>query len=141
MITATSMMVFFACACLFWPTQGFLLNAPSPAVLSRAVADSSSRTLVFTSLSLEESSLSRSDQEDDEEEQKSNFEWTKQWYPLLPESYLMEKPEAVTVLDRQLVVWKTAQGQVSVMEDACPHRQAPLSTGRVNASTNTLACR
>jgi phenylpropionate dioxygenase-like ring-hydroxylating dioxygenase large terminal subunit len=75
------------------------------------------------------------------------FDWTKQWYPVLPLSSLyddknliMSKPLGITILDQDLVVWKTADGDdFSILDDSCPHRLAPLSEGKV--FNNTLACR
>ena len=71
------------------------------------------------------------------------FEWTKQWYPILPANSVLQgkDPLSVTVLNKQLVVWKTDDEErtISVLEDSCPHRRAPLSTGKV--AGNTLMCR
>jgi len=68
------------------------------------------------------------------------FVWEKQWYPVLPLSYLdTTKPTAVQILGKRLAVWRHSSGW-SCFEDSCPHRHAPLSTGKMN-SNGTLTCR
>eukprot|EP00883_Tetradesmus_obliquus_P015685 jgi/Sobl393_1/8841/SZX73315.1 len=49
------------------------------------------------------------------------------------------RPHAVTLLGKQLVLWRDGQGQWQCMQDACPHRLAPLSEGRIEAD-GTLQC-
>ena len=59
------------------------------------------------------------------------------WHPV---SYLHEigaKPVARTLMDRALVVFRTADG-VSILEDRCPHRNVPLSGGRME--DGAVAC-
>lgn len=80
------------------------------------------------------------------------FVWSKQWYPILPLSYLQgkdieNKPYPFQLLGRNLVAWKTdgdgtddTGSTWSVMIDECPHRKAPLSTGKVVGGCN-LMCR
>ena len=83
---------------------------------------------------------------------ESYFDWNQQWYPILPVSYLDDdSPVSITVLDEDLVVWKNKSGDdsshddVSVFLDCCPHRMAPLSTGKVvkneETGSHNLACR
>jgi phenylpropionate dioxygenase-like ring-hydroxylating dioxygenase large terminal subunit len=60
------------------------------------------------------------------------------WNCWLPVAYLRDldpgRPRAQTVLDRDLVLWFEASSQRwRALEDACPHRLAPLSEGRLNA--------
>jgi hypothetical protein len=51
------------------------------------------------------------------------FNWSKQWYPVLPTSYAEDgKPHGITLLDRQFVVWKDGSGTWRANEDFCPHR-------------------
>ncbi|KAL7579164.1 hypothetical protein ACA910_011337 [Epithemia clementina (nom. ined.)] len=85
------------------------------------------------------------------------FVWTQQWYPVLPVNYakgsnIEKKPLAFEMLDQKLVLWKSQDDKYSVLLDSCPHRRAPLSTGKVvtnvndnsdpsNSSASTLACR
>ena len=82
--------------------------------------------------------------DDDDETENDNFDWLKQWYPVLPMSFindlkLDEKPFAITLLNQDLVIWKTAAGEFSILQDTCPHRRAQLSTGKIY--NDTLACR
>lgn len=41
------------------------------------------------------------------------------------------QPVALRVLGQRLVLWQAASGQVSLLDDQCPHRGAKLSMGRV----------
>src|SRR5215469_10647791 len=45
---------------------------------------------------------------------------------------------ARTIIDRPLALYRTAAGQVVVLEDRCCHRFAPLSLGRIEG--NDLRC-
>lgn len=84
-----------------------------------------------------------------QQQQQEYFDWNQQWYPILPVSYLDDKPVSITVLDKDLVVWRNKSGDshdvVSVFLDCCPHRMAPLSTGKVVKDEETgsynIACR
>jgi len=49
-------------------------------------------------------------------------------------------PQKVQILGRDYAVWEDGDGVWSVVEDACPHRLAPLSQGRVNGDTGCLEC-
>lgn len=72
---------------------------------------------------------------------ESAFDWQKQWYPVSPVSYLDKgRATAVQVLGFRLAVWPHADGTWSCFEDVCPHRLAPLSTGKV-CEDGTLMCR
>lgn len=53
-----------------------------------------------------------------------------EWYAVLRAAEVKNKPLGVTRLGRQLVIWRGADG-VQVAFDACPHRGAALSRGRV----------
>jgi len=78
------------------------------------------------------------------EASRKEFVWEKQWYPILPISHLQEDvPKQMTVLGRKLVIWSSGNDSWTVMEDVCPHRRAPLSTGKVIQKTDckTLMCR
>ena len=90
----------------------------------------------------------------DDENTFSSFVWTQQWYPLLPVSLLeptRSRPKQLTVLGRKLVIWnngnRNSDNTWTVMKDVCPHRRAPLSTGKVlsngsnDGCSNTLMCR
>ncbi|WP_245927545.1 Rieske 2Fe-2S domain-containing protein [Aphanothece hegewaldii] len=68
------------------------------------------------------------------------FQWTKQWYPIAVVDFLdPSHPNKVQLLGQDLVLWKDGTGQWRCFEDACPHRLAPLSEGRVEAD-GTLLC-
>jgi pheophorbide a oxygenase len=62
------------------------------------------------------------------------FNWACQWYPVLcAKNAPGPGPHAVTLLGRDLVVWRddAAGGAWACVDDACSHRLAPLSEGRV----------
>ncbi len=68
------------------------------------------------------------------------FQWTKQWYPIAVAEFLdPSRPHAVQLLGNDLVLWRDGTGQWRCFADACPHRLAPLSEGRVEAD-GTLLC-
>lgn len=53
------------------------------------------------------------------------------WWPLALNKELGVQPLAVTLLDRRLVLWRNAAGDLVLMNDQCPHRGAQLSLGHV----------
>jgi phenylpropionate dioxygenase-like ring-hydroxylating dioxygenase large terminal subunit len=53
------------------------------------------------------------------------------WYVVAEAGDLGAEPLGVTVLGHDLVVWRTPDGSVAAAPDRCPHREAPLSLGRV----------
>lgn len=61
------------------------------------------------------------------------------WIPIASASALTGLgPQRIKVMGIDLVVW---EGETwSVMSDACPHRMAPLSQGRVDPVTKCLEC-
>lgn len=78
--------------------------------------------------------------QDELQAQAETFEWAKQWYPLAVVDYLdPSRPHAVQLLGKDLVLWRDGTGTWQCFEDACPHRLAPLSEGRVEAD-GTLLC-
>ncbi|CAM9810843.1 unnamed protein product, partial [Phaeothamnion confervicola] len=67
------------------------------------------------------------------------FEWFRQWYPLRAVDFLdVSRPHAVQLLGRELVLWNDGAAW-RCYEDACPHRMAPLSEGRVERD-GSLMC-
>lgn len=56
------------------------------------------------------------------------------WHPVAFDRELKAQPLAAQLMDRPLVIFRTAEG-VAVLEDRCPHRNVPLSAGRVVADT------
>jgi nitrite reductase/ring-hydroxylating ferredoxin subunit len=71
----------------------------------------------------------------------SVFDFHKSWYPIaVPEFLDPKKPHPVQLLGKDLVIWKDLKsGEWNVFEDACPHRLAPLSEGRVEPD-GTILC-
>ena len=55
------------------------------------------------------------------------------WLPVCSESSFgrEDAPQQVEVCGRKYVVWRDDDGKFRMMNDACPHRLAPLSQGRV----------
>lgn len=60
------------------------------------------------------------------------------WYIACASSKLRDAPRGARILDEQLVVFRGAGGAPVVLEDRCPHRQAPLSRGSLR--DHTLQC-
>ncbi|WVZ60951.1 hypothetical protein U9M48_010902 [Paspalum notatum var. saurae] len=66
---------------------------------------------------------------------EERFDWLDQWYPIAPVGELDPgAPHGKTVLGLSVVAWydRAGAGEWRVFEDACPHRLAPLSEGRVD---------
>jgi phenylpropionate dioxygenase-like ring-hydroxylating dioxygenase large terminal subunit len=72
---------------------------------------------------------------------KEQFIFTKQWYPVAVVEFLdQRKPHPIQLMGKDLVAWlDTTSGKWNVFEDACPHRLAPLSEGRIEPD-GTLLC-
>ncbi|XP_004308605.1 PREDICTED: protochlorophyllide-dependent translocon component 52, chloroplastic-like [Fragaria vesca subsp. vesca] len=66
--------------------------------------------------------------------QGEKFDWYAHWYPLMPVCDLDKRvPHAKKVLGIDVVVWWDRNGSAwKVFDDACPHRLAPLSEGRID---------
>lgn len=60
------------------------------------------------------------------------------WYIACRSKQLAGRPLARTVLGAPLVLFRDAHGRAATLIDRCPHRNAPLSAGRVDGSH--LAC-
>lgn len=61
------------------------------------------------------------------------------FHPVLPSSALGVAPRRVTVAGRHYALFRDATGRAAAVEDACPHRRAPLSLGTVRPD-GRLAC-
>lgn len=82
-----------------------------------------------------------------DDEVHKQFAWTKAWYPVHVVD-LMDpiRPHKTQLLGKNIVIWndgptvdgKKQLGTWRVFDDACPHRRAPLSEGRVEADGNLL---
>jgi phenylpropionate dioxygenase-like ring-hydroxylating dioxygenase large terminal subunit len=60
------------------------------------------------------------------------------WHPVLPSQLLKRQPVGVRLAGHDLVVFRTAEGQLAALEDRCPHRRMRLSLGTVVG--NKLRC-
>jgi phenylpropionate dioxygenase-like ring-hydroxylating dioxygenase large terminal subunit len=68
------------------------------------------------------------------------FLWTKQWYPMAVADFLdPSRPHALQLLGQDIVLWRDGTEKWQCFVDACPHRLAPLSEGRVEPD-GTLLC-
>lgn len=61
------------------------------------------------------------------------------WYPACRSEVLRRSPHAVSLMDLPLVLFRDGQGVAHALEDRCPHRNVPLSLGRVQTD-GTLQC-
>jgi len=61
------------------------------------------------------------------------------WYAAGWIEELTEKPRAIRMLDRPLVLFRAGDGTPVAMDDRCPHRFAPLSLGEIR--DGALMCR
>ncbi|KAJ8748934.1 hypothetical protein K2173_013370 [Erythroxylum novogranatense] len=70
--------------------------------------------------------------EDDTKAEK--FDWFSHWYPVMPVCDLDKRvPHAKKVMGLDVVVWWSRNEKTwKVFDDACPHRLAPLSEGRID---------
>lgn len=68
------------------------------------------------------------------EAKAEKFDWYSQWYPVMPICDLdKRKPHGKKVMGLDVVVWwDRNEGAWQVFDDACPHRLAPLSEGRID---------
>ena len=53
------------------------------------------------------------------------------WYIAATERAVRKKPQSVQLFGRHYVVFHQGGGRFAALEDRCPHRNAPLSAGRV----------
>lgn len=60
------------------------------------------------------------------------------WFAVARSDEVGATPLAVTVLDTHVALARTGDGTLIALEDRCPHRHAPLSSGCVRS--NRLAC-
>lgn len=61
------------------------------------------------------------------------------WHPVLSSRALRKKPVAVQLCGEELAIYRTADGSVGALGDACPHRRMRLSLGRVAGDKLTCA--
>ena len=61
------------------------------------------------------------------------------WVPLASAFELdPERPTPVRFLNKRYVIWRDNEGSWRVMDDACAHRLAPLSEGRIDRESGNL---
>lgn len=53
------------------------------------------------------------------------------WYPACRSTDLRDRPRALSLMDRPIVVFRDAEGAPVALVDRCAHRNYPLSRGRV----------
>ncbi|WPB56134.1 aromatic ring-hydroxylating dioxygenase subunit alpha [Xylophilus sp. GOD-11R] len=61
------------------------------------------------------------------------------WYPLMPVARLDAGPQPFTLLNTEIVVWRSADGSLGAVRDRCCHRSAKLSRGYVEGNCITCA--
>tara|TARA_Y100000389_G_scaffold70584_1_gene67267 strand:- start:6787 stop:8061 length:1275 start_codon:yes stop_codon:yes gene_type:complete len=63
------------------------------------------------------------------------------WLPIGSKSSLPNKPVPLKIANDNYVVWKNSKNQKwSVVRDACSHRLAPLSQGRIDDASGCIEC-
>src|SRR5258706_12266274 len=61
------------------------------------------------------------------------------WQPVARSVEVATRPVAITLLGRQVVLWRTPSGAVLAAPDRCPHREDPLWAGTVEDGCLTCA--
>ena len=70
----------------------------------------------------------------------SSSDFPTAWYAIASECELKRKsPLGIKRFGRDLVLWRNAEGEVTTMEDRCPHRSVKLSLGTLK-NGNCLEC-
>lgn len=54
------------------------------------------------------------------------------WYVVADSTDVADRPHAVQLLGEPIVLYRTADGAIVAAPDRCPHREAPLSQGRID---------
>ncbi|KAG2484744.1 hypothetical protein HYH03_016491 [Edaphochlamys debaryana] len=71
--------------------------------------------------------------------ERERFDWFAQWWPVAPVELMdASRPHPFTLLGQDLVLWRDGSGQWRAFRDACPHRMAPLSEGRIEKDGQLL---
>ncbi len=52
----------------------------------------------------------------------------------------INKPHKITLNGKDYVIWQNKRGEISALNNICPHMQAPLSDGWICEERNTIAC-
>ncbi|KAK2636115.1 hypothetical protein Ddye_030907 [Dipteronia dyeriana] len=92
----------------------------------------SSSTIISTENSIDPTLVDQPELEVEIKDEK--FDWFSEWYPIMPLCDLDKSvPHGKKVLGLDLVVWwDKNESAWTVFDDACPHRLAPLSDGRID---------
>jgi len=62
-----------------------------------------------------------------------------QWYVVgIDSEFTINKPEKITVWNKNYVVWKTIDGSYVALDDVCSHKSASLSQGKI--CNNKIVC-
>ncbi|CAM6087113.1 unnamed protein product [Calypogeia fissa] len=106
-------------------------RSTSPVITMKALAEQ-----MFTEEDLtdkgEDGVLIGTDENFLNEEEKVQYSWETEWYPLyLTDEIPREAPLALKVFDRSLVLFYDGDGNLTCLEDRCPHRLAKLSEGQI----------
>eukprot|EP00232_Nephroselmis_pyriformis_P021647 CAMPEP_0182866980 /NCGR_PEP_ID=MMETSP0034_2-20130328/8479_1 /TAXON_ID=156128 /ORGANISM="Nephroselmis pyriformis, Strain CCMP717" /LENGTH=584 /DNA_ID=CAMNT_0024999313 /DNA_START=116 /DNA_END=1870 /DNA_ORIENTATION=- len=97
------------------------------------LAKASSSSNVNASVVVEEVAKASNDPRPYLAERTEKFNWVKNWYPVSFTEYMdTEYPVPFQLLGYNLVFWQDNEDEWKCVLDACPHRLAPLSEGRVN---------
>ncbi|XP_034887315.1 protochlorophyllide-dependent translocon component 52, chloroplastic isoform X2 [Populus alba] len=93
-----------------------------------------SQSKLFTTISSSPSFVSTTEPELEADSQAEKFDWYAHWYPVMPVCDLDKRaPHAKKVMGLDIVVWwDKNESSWRVFNDACPHRLAPLSEGRID---------
>ncbi|KAF6251152.1 hypothetical protein COO60DRAFT_1705010 [Scenedesmus sp. NREL 46B-D3] len=124
---------------------------PEAATTSDTTPNTSTPKEESTSASHGRSSTTRVTPTSSSSSSSSSFQWLSHWYPVhVLDSIDPTRPHAIELLGKQLVLWRAGAAAAGpagrssgqhwqCFENACPHRLAPLSEGRV-ALDGTLQC-
>ncbi|KAM7280100.1 hypothetical protein ACFE04_007234 [Oxalis oulophora] len=104
---------------------------------SSSSSKSKSKSKLFTTISSTPNFSISIDPPEPEAEIESSiekFDWYSKWYPVMPLCDLdKRRPHAKKVIGLDVVVWwDRNENEWKVFDDACPHRLAPLSEGRID---------
>ncbi|KAF5726287.1 protein TIC 55 chloroplastic [Tripterygium wilfordii] len=131
----------------FYPLMALSLSKPtSPLVLAKSLIHmkpNSTFCLAVADMRSNSNTVVEEEGEDDEKvfvgpatkEEESvvaDYDWTEEWYPLyLTKDVPDDAPLGLTVFDKQIVLYKDANGELQCFQDRCPHRLAKLSEGQL----------
>ncbi|KAK4850326.1 hypothetical protein QYF36_005713 [Acer negundo] len=119
------------------PSWSFSSTKENTSTRSFKVFTISSQTSSSSTIISTENTYPRPPEADFEAEIKDEkFDWFSEWYPIMPLCDLDKRvPHGKKVLGLDIVVWwDKNESSWKVFDDACPHRLAPLSDGRIDKS-------